>query len=59
MARRKEPTESDDKSEANGEPPPSLKRFGNLAKSLLEVPRDQLADAEKRYQRERRRPDES
>lgn len=55
MAHRKEPTEGDDKGEANGDAEPSLERFKNLTKGLVKVTREELAEAERAYEAQRGR----
>jgi hypothetical protein len=48
MARSKEPTESHDKVEGNGDDRPSLAKFKNLTKRLIEISREEVAEAERR-----------
>lgn len=60
MAHRKppEPTENGDKAEENGDATPTLQRFKNLTKRVLNVSRDELADAQRRYDNDRtKKPD--
>jgi hypothetical protein len=50
MAHRKEPTENDAKGAENGDAAPSMERFKNLTKGLVKVTREELAEAERRYE---------
>lgn len=55
MAPRKEPPESHGNGEDNGDAKPSLERFKNLTRGLVKVTREDLAEAQRRYDRERRK----
>ena len=53
MSHREPPSESPDKAEENGDAKPSMNRFKGLTKGLLGVSREDLAEAQRRYEGER------
>ena len=53
MSHREPPSEGHDKAEENGDAKPSMNRFKDLTKGLLNVSRDELAEAQRRYEGER------
>ena len=53
MPHRKPPHENPAKAAESVEPESGLEKFKSLTRGLLGVPRDELADAEARYQREK------
>jgi hypothetical protein len=55
MAHRKEPAETGGKVAENGDAAPSLERFKNLTKGLVKVTREELAQAERAYEAERKK----
>ena len=56
MEPRKPPPEGPAKGEESDDASPSMDRFKSLTKGLLGVPRDELADEQRRYESERKKP---